>query len=103
MELILGKIAGDLLSYERVTEGLDILRKYLLSKGVTTICEPGTQMNSDIQEVWNAGLNTEDAAFRTYFISDGRALYDAHKKNNNLGTLLQDTESWLNKGRGKVQ
>lgn len=103
MELIVGKIAGDLLSYERVTEGLDILRKYLLSKGVTTICEPGTQMNSEIQEVWNAGLNTEDAAFRTYFIPDGRVLYNAHKNNNNLGTLLQDTESWLNKGRGKVQ
>jgi len=103
MELILGKIAGDLLNADRVQNGLDIFRQYLLSKGVTTICEPGTQMDLTIQEIWNEGLNTEDAAFRTYFIPDGRVLYDQHKKNNSLGTLIQDTESWLDKGRGKVQ
>jgi len=103
MELILGNIAGDLLNPNRVQKGLNILRQYLLSKGVTTICEPGTQMNLTIQEVWNEGLNTEDAAFRTYFIPDGRALYDQHKKDRSLGTLIQDTESWLDKGRGKVQ
>ena len=103
MELILGKIAGDLLNPDRVEKGLNIFRQYLLSKGVTTICEPGTQMNLTIQEVWNESLNTEDAAFRTYFIPDGRALYDQHKSNNTLGTLIRDTESWLDKGWGKVQ
>ena len=103
IELILDYIAEDLLHPDRVEKGLSIFRKYLLSKGITTICEPGTQMNLTIQEVWNEGLNTEDAAFRTYFIPDGRALYDQHKQTNSLGTLIRDTESWLDKGRGKVQ
>lgn len=103
MEVILGQIAEDFLSEERVKYGVDMLRKYLLSKGVTTICEPGTQMNKDLQEVWNASLSDSSAAFRTYFTPDGRVLYDTHKKNNNLGMLIPNTESWLNIGKGKVK
>ncbi|NEP87644.1 MAG: amidohydrolase family protein [Okeania sp. SIO2C2] len=102
LEVILGKIAGDFLSEDRINNGVDMLRKYLISKGVTTICEPGTQMNKDIQDVWNTVLNDPNAAFRTYFIPDGRVLYDTHKKNNNLGMLIQNTKSWLNQGEGKV-
>ncbi|WP_226591180.1 amidohydrolase [Microseira wollei] len=103
MELILSNIALDLLSENRVKAGLDIFRKYLLSKGITTICEPGTQMDEEIHEqIWNPGLNTEDTAFRTYFIPDGRVLYDEHKNSNSVGKLIEDTESWLDKGTGKV-
>ncbi|MEB3342414.1 hypothetical protein [Okeania sp.] len=47
LEVILGNIVGDFLSEERINNGVDMLRKYLISKGVTTICEPGTQMNQD--------------------------------------------------------
>ncbi len=103
MELIVGNIAEDLLSSDRVQVGLNIFRKYLLSKGITTICEPGTQMNPEIQELWNNELNTDDSCFRTYFIPDGRVLYDQHKNDHNMAALIKDTKSWLNVGKDKVE
>ncbi|HEY9663930.1 MAG TPA: amidohydrolase family protein, partial [Allocoleopsis sp.] len=101
MEVIIPFIVKDLLVPERIQAGLKIFKLYLLSKGITTICEPGTQMNRPIQDFWEENLNAEDAVFRTYFIPDGRALYDKHKAES--GKLVDITRSYLEWGRGKVE
>ncbi|MBW4467450.1 MAG: amidohydrolase [Pegethrix bostrychoides GSE-TBD4-15B] len=101
MEVILPFFAKDILAPERTQAGLRIFKSYLLSKGITTICEPATQMSRPIQEFWEESLNAEDAAFRTYFIPDGRALFDKHKGESE--NLVAVTRSYLDWGRGKVQ
>lgn len=101
MEVIIPFIVKDILAPERIQAGLKIFKLYLLSKGITTICEPGTQMNRPIQEFWEESLNAEDAVFRTYFIPDGRALYDKHKAESEK--LVEITRSYLEWGQGKVE
>lgn len=101
MEVILPFIAKDILAPERTQEGLRIFKSYLLSKGITTICEPATQMAKPIQDFWEESLNAEDVAFRTYFLPDGRTLFDKHK--NEAENLVAITRSYLDWGRGKVQ
>lgn len=101
MEIIIPFIGAELISVERLQTGVDILKAYLLSKGVTMICEPGTQMNCEIQRFWEASLNADDAKFRTYFIPDGRVLYDKYK--DNLDQLVPATEEFVKWGKGKVQ
>jgi predicted amidohydrolase YtcJ len=103
MEIIIPFIAKDILAPERSQEGLRIFKSYLLSKGITTICEPGTQMVRNLQQFWENSLDKDDTSFRTYFIPDGRALYDRNKKKQTLDNLVADTESYLKWGKGKVQ
>lgn len=101
MEVIIPFFAQDILAPERTQEGLRIFKSYLLSKGITTISEPATQMSRPIQEFWEESLNADDVAFRTYFIPDGRALYDKHKAE--ADKLVDITRSYLEWGRGKVE
>ncbi|NEQ95316.1 MAG: amidohydrolase family protein [Cyanothece sp. SIO2G6] len=101
MEFIIPLIVGDMFSDERIEEGLRIFKSYLLSKGITTICEPGTQMEKDIQEFWEDSLNADDAAFRTYMIPDGRVLFDRHPDDRD--NLVAITREYLKWGRGKVE
>ncbi len=100
MEIVVPFIAKDLLSPQRAAQGLRSFKSYLLSKGITTICEPGTQMDRRFQSFWETGLDADDVSFRTYFIADGRALFDKHKEQ--LDTLVAETESYASWGRGKV-
>ncbi|MEB3192809.1 MAG: amidohydrolase [Snowella sp.] len=101
MEIIVPFIGKDLASPERAKEGLKIFKLYLLSKGITTICEPGTLSIRPMHEFWENGLNTEDTNFRTYFVPDGRSLFDKYK--NDPDALLAKVESFKSWGRGKVQ
>lgn len=101
MELLIPFIAKDMATPKRLQAGVNILKTYLHAKGVTTICEPGTQLNRQIHEFWETSLNTDDAVFRTYFIPDGRSLYEKYK--NNLPELVPATQAFLKWGRGKVQ
>lgn len=103
MEIIVPLIAKDLLAPGRTQTGLQRFKTYLVSKGITTICEPGTQMDRKFQSIWENVLNTDDCAFRTYFVADGRALYDKNKRNGTLAGLVEETASYATWGRGKVQ
>jgi len=58
-------------------------------------------MSRSIQEFWEDSLNQEDVTFRTYFVPDGRVLYDQHK--DNAENLVNITRSYLDWGRDKVQ
>jgi len=101
LELVVPFLAPDLLAPERARSGMRIFKSYLLSKGITTICEPGTQMIRKIQDFWEASLNEPDASFRTFFVPDGRALYERHKER--LPTLVEQTQAYASWGRGRVR
>lgn len=101
MEIIVPFIGKELIAPQRVAEGMRIYKSFLLSKGVTTTCEPGTIAARPFHEFWENQLDTDDTPFRTYFLPDGRALFDQYK--TKLNELLPKAESLLSWGRGKVQ
>ncbi len=94
-------ILSDFVTPDRVAEGTRILKAYLHQNGITTICEPGTQMNRKVQQYWETALNGDDVTFRTYFIPDGRALYDQYK--GDTAKMLEVTPTFTAWGSGNVQ
>ncbi|MDQ2081945.1 amidohydrolase [Xanthobacteraceae bacterium Astr-EGSB] len=103
MELVVSHILADVFTPDRLKRGLAIMQKYLHARGVTTICEPGTQMVRSLHQLFEAVLDQPDVPFRTYFIPDGRALYDKHKAAGSLDHLVSEAQSYLTWGKGKVR
>ncbi|SKA30121.1 hypothetical protein SAMN02745126_04888 [Enhydrobacter aerosaccus] len=103
LTLVAAALLKDIFTPEKMRTGLDLFRRYLHGKGITTICEPGTQMIRPLHELYGEVLSAEDVPFRTYFIPDGRALYDQAKAAGTLDQLVPSTESYLSWGRGKVR
>lgn len=101
MELIAPFIGKELTNPARVQEGMKIYKSYLLSKGITTTCEPGTFTSRPLHEFWETQLDQDDVPFRTYFMPDGRGLFDQYK--TKLDELLPKVESFLAWGKGRVQ
>jgi len=103
LTLAVGSVLKDVFTPERLRAGLETLRLYLHSKGVTTICEPGTQLVRPLHELYETVLSADNVPFRTYFIPDGRALFDEAKSAGTLDRLVPATEAFLGWGRGKVK
>ncbi|HEY3676974.1 MAG TPA: amidohydrolase [Candidatus Tumulicola sp.] len=99
LKLVLAPVGKDMLSPARIEDGVRRFTAYVRSKGITTICEPGTQAARPIQAFWEKNLGG-DVGFRTYFIADGRGLYEQHK--SDLDALIPATESYLSWGAGNV-
>lgn len=100
LQLVLAPVGKDVATPARLKTGIQRVKAFLRSTGVTTICEPGTQMSRPIQEFWEATLSGDDVGFRTYFIADGRALYDKYK--SDLGELVPATHAFASWGKGNV-
>jgi predicted amidohydrolase YtcJ len=101
LEIVVPFIIKDMLAPKRAHAGTQIFKRYLLSKGITTICEPGTQLDRAIQSYWEEALNAEDACFRTYLVPDGRTLFEKYK--DDRGSLIAQTQAFTKWGRGRVQ
>ncbi|HEY1428362.1 MAG TPA: amidohydrolase family protein, partial [Candidatus Tumulicola sp.] len=99
LKLVLAQVGKDLLTPERIEPGVRRFMSYVRSKGITTICEPGTQLGRPIQAYWEKTLGG-DVGFRTYFIPDGRGLYEQHK--GNLEELVPATAAYESWGSGNV-
>jgi predicted amidohydrolase YtcJ len=99
LKLVLAPVGKDMLSPARIEAGVRRFTSYVRSKGITTICEPGTQLTRPIQAFWENTLGG-DVGFRTYFIPDGRGLYEQHKID--LDGLIPATQSYLSWGAGNV-
>ncbi len=96
---MLAAVGKDLLTPARIEAGVRRFTEYVRSKGITTICEPGTQLARPIQTFWENALGG-DVGFRTYFIPDGRGLYEQHKAD--LATLVPATDEYRSWGRGNL-
>lgn len=101
MEIIIPFIASDLASPAYLQSGMDILTQYLHSKGITTIAEPATPHSRKLHTFFENSLDREDIPFRTYFIPDGRSLFEKNKQN--LSQLIPATQKFQTWGKGKVQ
>jgi len=100
LTLVLEPVGKDVVTPSRLQTGVERVKAFLRAKGVTTICEPGTQLSRRIQSFWEESLGGNDVGFRTYFIPDGRALYDMQK--GDVGGLVAATEPFATWGKGNV-
>jgi predicted amidohydrolase YtcJ len=98
--LVLNSVGKALATPGRLRLGLGRMKSFLRAKGITTICEPGTQMLRDIQTFWEENLGGDDVGFRTYFIPDGRSLYDKYK--DDPSALIPATDAFTSWGNGNV-
>lgn len=103
LELMVPAFAKDLMTPERLATGLDLVKAYLHANGVTTIAEPGALVTPEIYQFFVTALNRDDVPFRTYFIPDGRGLYDKLKQANKLGELIEEAKSFEAWSLGKVE
>jgi predicted amidohydrolase YtcJ len=100
LSLVLEPVGKNVVTPARLQTGVARVKAFLRAKGVTTICEPGTQLSRRIQSFWEESLGGNDVGFRTYFIPDGRALYDMQK--GDVSGLVAATEPFTTWGKGNV-
>jgi len=103
IELIVPAFAKDLMTPERLKAGLNTVKAYLHSNGVTTIAEPGALVTPQIYQFFAEQLNVDEVPFRTFFIPNGHGLYGKLKQENRLADLIQETKTFDSWGKGKVQ
>lgn len=88
------KIATALATPEKMQTGLEIMKEYMLSKGITFGNEPGGIMVKPIQDAVNSVLSSEDMPFRWTFMADGKTLADNFKDDKEVLEQAEKLESW---------
>jgi len=88
------QIATALATPEKMHTGLEIIKEYMLSKGITFGNEPGGILVKPIQDAVNEVMSSEDMPFRWSFIADGKTLCDKYKDDNQVLEEAVKLESW---------
>lgn len=91
---LLPSIAGMLATPEKLEKGLEIMRQYMQSTGVTLACEPGGILVKAMQEAVNQVLSPSASPFRFYFIPDGKSLVDKYSNDVQVLTETDKLQSW---------
>jgi predicted amidohydrolase YtcJ len=95
---VLYKLMPALTEPTRLKAGLEFVRDYFHSSGVTLIAEPGGIVARELQEAQNAVLSDSGMPFRSYFIVDGKTLALTR-----MSDLIAATEEPLGWGHGKTE
>ncbi len=90
------RLAPALAAPERIRAGLEFVKTYYHSNGVTLGCEPGGLASKKLQDAQNAVLGDASSPFRFYFIVDGKSLTGAFKDDQ----VIAESEKFLGWGRG---
>ena len=103
IELIVPAFAKDLMTPERLKAGLNTVKAYLHSNGVTTIAEPGALVTPQIYQFFaeaaERGMRCPSAlfSFRT-----ATACTASSSRRTASPTLIQETKTFDSWGKGKV-
>jgi predicted amidohydrolase YtcJ len=90
------RLAPALAAPERIRAGLEFVKAYYHSNGVTLGCEPGGLASKKLQDAQNAVLSDPSSPFRFYFIVDGKSVTGAFKDDQ----VISESEKFLGWGRG---
>ncbi|WP_305985149.1 amidohydrolase [Roseibium sp. MMSF_3544] len=99
MFALLPTVAPVLSTPERLIAGLKLTREYMHRAGVTVGCEPGGVLSRQLQNATNSVFSGPDVPTRTYFIGDGKSLFELYFDD---GTMIEETEALLDWGEGKT-
>lgn len=83
-------------------DGFSILKSYLPTKGVTTICEPGGVVSKDAQDMQNGFLGGDDVKFNTYYIIDGKTMANEYLDDKNEHKMITESERLMDWGKGRT-
>lgn len=87
-------IATAIATPEKMQKGLEIMKEYMLSKGITFGIEPGGILVKPIQDAVNSVMSSDDMPFRWSFIADGKTLCDKYKDDKQVLEEASKLESW---------
>lgn len=93
------KIAPAVAPPERFKKGLDFVKSYLHTNGVTVGCEPGGLLSKPLVDFQNAELSGPNTPFRFYFIADGKGLAQKYLE---TGDVVKEAEKLLSWGEGRT-
>jgi predicted amidohydrolase YtcJ len=96
-------VSRELFTPRRFDDGMKALRRWLPAAGVTAIAEPGALVQRAPQDSLERSFDHPDTPFRTFFIADGTALFQAAKKADEMDDLVKRTESYSQMGKGRVR
>ncbi|MEM1427887.1 MAG: amidohydrolase [Pseudomonadota bacterium] len=99
MFAVLPTVAPLLSTPERLNAGLRLTREYMHRAGVTVACEPGGVLSRPLQTATNAVFSGADVPLRTYFIGDGKSLFELYYDD---GDMIAETRALLDWGEGKT-
>ena len=95
---VFSKLMPVLTEPERLLSGLEFVKNYLHTAGVTTIAEPGGLVSKSLQNAQNAVLGSLNTPFRSYFIVNGNTM-----AKNQMENLIKATEAPLVWGNGRAK
>lgn len=93
---IMPKIAAAIASPERVRKGLEFVKLYYHTNGVTLGAEPGGMASKKAQDAQNAVLSDTSSPFRFYYIADGKSITGTYQDNR----VAAETAKLLTWGQG---
>lgn len=88
------KIATILATPEKLETGLEIMRDYMHSKGITYGNEPGGILVKQLQDAVNSMMSGNDMPFRWSFIADGKTLCDKYNDDAQVLEEAGKLENW---------
>lgn len=71
---VMPKIASAIATPEKLRAGLEFVKSYYHTNGVTLGCEPGGLASKSLQDAQNAVLSDSSSPFRFYFLADGKSI-----------------------------
>lgn len=93
---LMPKIAAAIASPERVRKGLEFVKLYYHTNGVTLGSEPGGIVSKKAQDAQNAVLGDTSSPFRFYYIPDGKSITAAYPDDQ----VAAETTKLLTWGQG---
>ncbi len=99
---ILPPLAPAIASPEQLQKGLELVKTYFHTNGVTLGCEPGGLLSKKLQDAQNAVLSDSSSPFRFYFIADGKSITAKYADEETYPDeqVAVDTEELLAWGEG---
>lgn len=87
---------------EKMSLGFNILKAYVPSKGVTTICEPGGVVDKGAQQMQNGFLSPRDVKFNTYYIIDGKTMANEYLYDRDVKRMIEMGEEVMGWGQERT-
>ncbi|MCH2199217.1 MAG: amidohydrolase [Flavobacteriales bacterium] len=87
-------IASVLATPAKLNSGLNTMKEFMHSKGITYGCEPGGILVKQLQDAVNAVMSSNDMPFRWSFVADGKTLCDKYTDDAQVIEEAEKLEDW---------
>lgn len=100
-EGLMGRVARDLSSPERLERGMQYTGRYYHQKGITTLAEPAGPLDKPSQDQINASFGGDATPFNFFYIPDGRMIAAHYLDKEGSARLLAEHDKMMSWGAGR--